>query len=752
MPRTQGLKPEGHVTQPVLIATKLHPPDVREQTIPRAELAERLNVGPGQRLTLVACPAGFGKTTLAAAWRESEAARKPIAWLTLDEGDKDPAVLWSYVIEALCRVRPSLGEAISPEITSAAPITEVVLPRLVNELVAQGEIALVLDDFHRLSAGPACDSVAWFIEHVPSTVQLVILTRTEPPLRLPALRARGELLELRADDLRFTQSDAREFLNGHLSLDLSVEDIDSLVARTEGWPAGIYLAALSLGKAAQADRSARVGSFGASSRHVVDYLTAEVLEAHDSPTQSLIIRTSILERLCGPLCDAVMETKGSAAMLDALSRSNLFLLQLDDESDWYRFHHLFAQLLRVELQRRDPDLIPALHRRAYEWHRKHGSTEEAMRHAMAAGAFQEAADLVATVYARYGNAGRYLTVLNWLEAFPEEVFRDDPRLRLAEGWVLAVSGRPDDAAAAVAIDLSAPVVDHGPLPDGFPSFEASLMTLEAIFLAPTRGDVGSQLEVARRAAELVPPGTVWRSAVCWAVGWGLYFRGRFDEADRWFEESVVEGHAAKQWIPADSSLAYRSFIAGVLGRVSDQHELAEQAGRALREHRLEGVDGVVLLALGLSLAARGRETEGPAVVEQGVERIRGIGQPLHLAHALLHQADLLRALGQNENATAVAGEARSIISGCKDPGMLRDRLRSFGLSPSVRSMRRDGELTDRELTVLRLLGGSLSERDIARDLYLSHNTVHSHTRTIYRKLAVSSRADAVARARELGLL
>jgi len=725
---------------------------VREHTVPRAQLAERLSEESGRRLTLVACPAGYGKTTLLAAWRESEVARKPIAWLSLDEGDDDPTVLWSYVIEALCRACPSLRDAISPEVTSAASITEVVLPRLVNELVEQGEIALVLDDFHRLSVGPACATVAWFVEHAPSTVQLVILTRTEPPLRLPALRARGELLELRADDLRFTQRDALEFLNGRLDLDLSVEDVASLVARTHGWPAGIYLAALSLGKAAEADRSARIRSFGASSQHVIDYLTAEVLETHDPLTQSLMVRTSILERLSGPLCDAVMETQGSAVMLDALSRSNLFLVQLDDESDWYRFHHLFAQLLRVELQRRDPDLIPALHRRAYEWHREHGSTEEAIHHAMAAGAFAEAADLVANVYARYGNAAKYVTVLNWLEAFPDEVFRDDPRLRLVEGWMLAVSGRPDDAAAAVVPDEPSHWVDDGPLPDGFPSLEASLTTLRAIFLEPAKGDVGAQLALARRAAELVSPGTVWRSAVCWAVGWGLYFHGRFDEADRWFEESAVAGSAAKQWIAADSSLAYRSLIAGVLGRVSDQQELAEQAERAMREHRIEGMDGVALVALGLSLAARDRLPEALTVVENGVEFIRRTRQRIHLAHALLHLAGVLRALGQSESAIAVAGEARSIIVGCKDAGILNDRLRAFGLSPSVGSSRRDGGLTDRELIVLSLLSGQFSERKIARDLYLSHNTVHSHTRTIYRKLAVSSRAEAVARGRELGLL
>jgi len=752
MPRTQGLRPGGHVTQPVLIATKLHPPDVREQTIPRALLSERLSEGSRRRLTLVACPAGYGKTTLVAAWRESEAARRPIAWLTLDEGDNDPAVLWSYVIEALCRACPSLRESISPEITSTAPITEVALPRLVNELVAQGEIALVLDDFHRLSVGPAVDSVAWFIEHLPSTVQLVILTRTEPPLRLPALRAHGELLELRADDLRFTQREAGEFMNAHLNLDLSAEDIGSLVERTDGWPAGMYLAALSLARAAEADRGARVRSFGASNRHVVDYLTAEVLEAHDSLTQSLMVSTSILERLSGPLCDAVTETKGAAARLDALSRSNLFLVQLDDESDWYRFHHLFAQLLRVELQRRDPDSIPALHRRAYEWHREHGSTDEAIHHALKAGAVAEAADQVVAAWAPYGNDGKHFTVLRWLRGFPDGFMVDDPRLRAIEAWVLALCGQPAEAGAAITAIEKSDQLGEGPLPDGFPSVEASLTTLQAIFIEPARGDVAFQLKLALRAAELVAPGTTWRSAVCWAVGWGLYFQGRYDEADRWFEESVVEGSAAKQWIAAGGSLAYRSLIAGLLGRHGDQHRLADQAARLVREHRLEHVDGEAPLALAASLMARDRPEDALSVAGQAVDCLRRSGQQLGLVDALLQHAMVLHALGDEAGARSLLGEARSIVDVCKDPGVMGLRLRAVGFSPSVRSSRRDGELTDRELIVLRLLGGSLSERDIARDLYLSHNTVHSHTRSIYRKLAVSSRADAVARARELGLL
>lgn len=735
-----------------LIATKLRPPAVRDETIPRDRLLRQLRISPNLKLVLIACPAGFGKTTLLAAWREIEAASRPVAWLTLDEGDRDPTVLWSYAIEALRAVCPAISLAISPQTVGAAPITEVLLPRLVNELDRQGEVALIFDDYHRLGSGPASDSVAWFVEHAPSSFQLVLATRTEPHLHLPVLRARGELIELRAGDLRFTDEEARAFLNDRLSLGLSAEDVRNLVARTDGWPAGAYLAALSLGNVAEPERSARVSAFGASSRHVVDYLVAEVLEAHALQMQRFMSRTSILERLSGPLCDAVLHETDSAAVLDELALTNLFLTHLDDQSGYYRFHHLFAQLLRVQLERREPDLIPTLHRRAYEWHRKNGSIDEAIHHAMAAGAFAEAADLVAGAYVQYGNEAKHFTVLSWLRDLPDEVLRADPRLSLAEGWILAVCGRPEDAAAAIVTDDQSSRLAPAPLLDGFPSIEANRTTLEAIFIQPARGDVGCQVRLALRAAELVAPGTVWRSAVCWAVGWGLYFDGRFGEADRWFKESVSEGFAAQQWIATGSSLAYRSLIAGVLGRPAEQHRFADQAEEFVREHRLEDVDGEAPLALGLSFAARDRFPETLSFVEHGVDCIRRSGQRLRLAHALLHEASVLRALGLHERATSDIAESGSIIDSCRDPGIMRERLRALGVASRALAPLGEGELTNRELTVLRLLSGQLSERDIGRELFLSRNTIHSHTTSIYRKLDVSSRTDALARARELDLL
>ena len=733
--------------QPILVGTKLHPPPVREETIPRERLLEGLRNGSDRRLTLVACPAGFGKTTLLAAWREAEAARKPVAWLTLDEGDNDPVVLWTHAIDALRRASPAVARS-APADTVVAPVVDVVLPRLVNELDGQGEITLILDDFHRLSSVPARASVRWFIDHAPPGFQLVLASRTEPDLPVAALRAHGELLELRAVDLRFTCEEADAFLNGRLGLGLTPEDLDCLVERTGGWPAGLYLAALSL--QGTADRHAFVRRFGASSRHVIDFLETEVLHAHDPPMQALMLRTSVLERMSGPLCDAVMEQQGSAAMLDALSRTNLFLVRLDDEGEWYRFHRVFAQLLRVELERCEPGLAPALHRRAYAWHRDHGTTGEAIRHAIEAGAYAEGAELIQGPWISYANTYRYDTVLAWLRRLPDEILSGNVHLLLVQAWVLSLSARREEAALAIAAAERLGDLSAGPLPDGFSSAEASLTMLRACF---PWGDVGAQLENGRRAAGLEGPGSSWRPLACWAVGTGLYFRGEPDEADRWFAESAALAPASAQWLAGESSLVYRSLIAGERGRLDEQRVLAEAAAEFVREHGTEKVIGGAPLALGISLAARGRPGEALPLIERGVALARTFGQPIQLANALLSQAPALRALGEHQRAADAIAEARSVLESCPDPGILAGRLAALDRPPQARCVRSaDQELTQQELRVLKLLNSDLSEQDIGRELYVSHNTVHSHVRAIYRKLTVSSRADALQRGRQLGLL
>jgi len=733
---------------PMLIATKVRPPVIRDQVVPRERLLQRLRAGSDLALTLVICPAGFGKTTLLAAWSQAETARKPVAWLTLDEGDNDPVVLWSYVVEALRQVCPAVSlppapHPAAPQRAEAAAFTDVVLPRLVSELNDSGDVVLVLDDFHRLS-GAALDSMAAFIERAPSSLQLVVSTRVEPVLPLASLRAHGELIELRAGDLRFTPGETDEFLNGCLGLGLGRQDVEALLNRTEGWPAGLYLAALAM-RREPADHHDFVTRFATSlNRYVTDFLMAEVLEAHDPAMQALMLHSSVLGRLCGPLCDAVLEQQNSAEMLDELSRTNLFLVPLGDQVGWYRFHPLFAQLLRTELGRRQPGVVPALHRRAYSWHRDHGTTQEAIHHAIEAGEYAAAAVLIKATWVKYPHS----TVLAWLGRFPAEILGGDVRLLLVQAWALSRAARREEAARAIAAAERLGESATGPLPDGFSSVEASLTTLRAVF---PWGDAGAQLEYGGLAAKLEGPESPWRPVACWAVGMGLYLHGEFGAADRWFAESAMLAPVSDRWLAAGSSLACRSLIAGEQGRPDDQRLLAETAVALMGEHGVEETCGEGWLALGASLAARGQIEEALPPIERATTVLRSAGQPAGLAMALLRQVPVLRILGARESAEAAIAEASSVIASCPDPGILAGQLTAAKRSPRP-GARPGQDLTEQERRVLSLLKSGLRQREIARELYVSRNTVHSHVQAIYRKLAVSTRADALERTRELGLL
>jgi LuxR family maltose regulon positive regulatory protein len=714
--------------------------------LPRGRLLERLRPKPGVKLTVLAAPAGCGKTTLLGMWRDIEARRRAVAWVTLDEGDNDPVVLWSHVLEALRRVCPGIGELDVSELDGTPRSADGIVRQLVNELAEQGDATLILDDFHHLSSGPARDGIAWLIDHAPSTFQVVLASRSEPALPLGALRAHGELLELRADELGFRPDEADAFLNGRLELRLAREDVDRLVTRTEGWPAGLYLAALSLHGVQ--DRHAFVSTFGGKSRHLVDFLVDEVLDAHTPAQQALMLRSSVLDRLSGPLCDAVLEQEDTAEMLVALSRTNLFLVPLDDHDEWYRFHHLFAQLLRVELEHREPGLAQELHRRAHAWYREHGMVEEALKNALEAGAFPEARELLASIWLPAEGSGRHAMVLGWLERFPPEVAREDPQLLLMKAWVFSLWGRRKEAAAAMAALEHLRWPDGVALPDGSPSLEASLATVRAAF---PWDDAAAGFENALRAADLQPLDSPLRAAVVWALGLGCYNLGDLDGADRWFGEAADVGAKSERWLITASALAYRSFLAADRGQRDEQRRLAEQAFVVAREHGVDELRGEVHVAVGVSLGSGGEPNKALRSLAHGFKVLRSVGSPLDLAHALMRAAPVLRPINQREAAAAI-DEARAIVESCRDPGALEERLAALTPAPGPRRRVQAAALSARELAVLRMLRGTLSEREIGRELYLSHNTIHSHTRSIYRKLGASSRAEAIRLASASGIL
>jgi LuxR family maltose regulon positive regulatory protein len=735
---------------PIIVRTRLQAPAHAADVVMRSRLLAQLEAGTGRRLTLVSAPAGFGKSTLLSGWREASQDRR-VAWLSIDAADDDPAVLWAHVIESLRDSIPGFGgRARSVHGPAGADLYEVVLPALVNELGATGPCAVVLDDFHRISSESSRRSVLWLVEHAPSTLQLVVSTRADPAFPLGALRAHGELVEIRAADLRFTADEAQALLNDKLGMGLESDDVAVLVERTEGWAAGLYLAALTLRGAD--NRHALVRSFSGSSSHVVDFLSTEVLSSHDPGMQAFMMQSSVLERLSGPLCDAVLGRQGSATVLEALARSNMFLVPLDDRREWYRFHQLFAQLLRVELERRWPGRAAILHARAADWHLEAGSDEGAIEHYVAAGRFERAAAVIAAGWSRYLEAPGPESVLAWLRRLPNELLASDQRMLLARAWALSELDLHDEAVDAIVRAAMADDSNGAPLPDGLSSTESSLLMLRATY---PRGDVGAALTAARNAVELENAGAPWRPAACWVLGLQLYRSDRLQEANRWLREAAARAPGTGHQLSGCRALAMLSLIAGREGRPQEQRWLAERAQDLAQDWSGADQVGEALCALAASLAARGSYPEALPLFDRAAEVVGRRGEDLMTAEVLLQFAEAAVRAGDRARAQLLVTGAADLLGACRDPAALgrrADALASSLRGGSARSGQNGEKLSHRERVVLRLLAGDLPEREIGRELYLSFNTIHSHTKAIYRKLGVSSRKDALGRARVLGIL
>jgi LuxR family maltose regulon positive regulatory protein len=412
--------------------------------VPRPRLGKLLTEGMSRKLTLISAPAGFGKTTLLSEWRMMHLGNEyPLAWISLEEADNDTMRFLSYLIAALQSVESNIGEVALLSLRSPRPSpVGSVLTSLTNEIAATpSDFVLVFDDYHVIESQVIHDAVTFLLEHLPPQMHLVIASRTEPPLPLSRLRAGGQIIELRAADLRFTSQEAAAFLSDAMGLDLSDEDVAALVTRTEGWIVGLQLAALSMQRGE--DIAGIIRTFTGDDRYVIDYLVEEVLRLQPERTRTYLLQTSILERLSGPLCDATTGYEDGQQMLEGLDQANLFLIPLDNRRRWYRYHHLFADMLRHCLRLTQPQRVAELHRRAAEWHENHGFVEDAIRHALAAGDTEWAARLVeqntATVVMRSEGA----KLMRWLEALPEELVRSRPRLSVAYAIAALFGGRLD---------------------------------------------------------------------------------------------------------------------------------------------------------------------------------------------------------------------------------------------------------------------------------------------------------------------
>jgi LuxR family transcriptional regulator, maltose regulon positive regulatory protein len=426
-----------------VVGTKLRVPSPRSEQVLRRRLLEMLEAGRGCKVTLVSAPAGYGKTILLSQWLTSEETNGAFAWVSLDEQDNDPIRLWRHIVESLGQGVP--GEGFRTAVLAAlnvagARVVDTVLPKLVNELGEMPQkVSLVLDDYQFATDDGCRESMEFFVEHLPENVHLVLATRSDPPLHLGRLRARGELAEIRTEELAFTEEEAAFLLNDRLNLQVGADDLRVLLDRTEGWPAGIYLAVLSMG--GKEDVHDFIQSFGGSNRYILDLLGEEVLAGLPVAEREFMLKTSVLGEMAGSLCDEVVGGEGSGALLDELARSNLFVVALDENGGWYRYHHLFSDLLLYELKGSRPDLLPVLHGRASAWFEEKGRFEDAIRHAVAASDYERAGMLIARHWFRYAVTGQLASLERWLEALPEHLRGRDAPLVLVKAWMCAIYGR-----------------------------------------------------------------------------------------------------------------------------------------------------------------------------------------------------------------------------------------------------------------------------------------------------------------------
>jgi LuxR family maltose regulon positive regulatory protein len=586
-----------------ILTTKLYIPPLRPNVVLRPRLIARLNEGLHRRLTLLSAPAGFGKTTLASAWIAS--CGRPAAWLSVDDADNDATRFLTYLVAALQTIAPTIGAGVVASLQAPQPPPiDALLPMLLNQIAALPQPALlVLDDYHLLQARPIDQALALLVERLPPQLHLVIATREDPPLPLARLRARGQLTELRAADLRFTSTEVGAFLTEVMDLSLAEEDIAALEARTEGWIAGLQLAALSM--QGHQDSAGFIRAFAGDHRYILDYLVEEVLQRQPEHIRSFLLQTSILDRLHGPLCDAVSGQAGGSAQLEVLHRGNFFVVPLDDTRQWYRYHHLFAEVLRAHLLAEQPDLVSTLHQRASAWYEQHGSAADAIRHALAAQDFGRAGDLIERAVPETRRRRQEAMLLGWLKALPDELVQSRPvlsvhyagtllqsgeltgveaRLRDAERWLETTATMPMRPLALAAEMMVADESEFRRLPGWIAMYRAA----QALAL----GHLDKTVTYAQQVLDLVPEDDYFRRGAA----------------------AAMLGLAA--WTSGDLEVAYRSYADG-MASLQQAGNIADAIGGAITLADIRIVQGRLREAMriyerGLQLAT-----------EQGEPRLRG---------------------------------------------------------------------------------------------------------------------------------
>jgi LuxR family maltose regulon positive regulatory protein len=650
-----------------LLATKLYIPALRPRRVPRPRLTARLEAGTAGPLTLLSAPAGFGKSTLLSEWIHS--CGRPVAWVSLDEGDNDPVRFLDYAVAALRTLHAGLGEdALTLLRHARSPTTEElepILTSLLNEIDAAAEdLVIVLDDYHAIDGAGVHRTVQFLLDRLPPRLHLVIATRVDPPLHLSRLRARGQLAELRARDLRFTSQEAADFLNQAMGLALSTADVEALEERTEGWAVGLQMAALSL--AGRRDVGGFIEQFTGSHRFVLDYLTDEVLSRQPEAVRDFLLRTSILTRLSAPLCDALLEKPDGQAILETLDAANLFLIPLDDTRTWYRYHHLFGTLLRHQLERREgKGGVAALHERAGEWYAANGWPEDALEHALAAGALDRATELIsrhALPRLMRADAG---TVIRWLRSLPVEWLDRRPALRLTYAWALVSQFELRGAEEQLRAAERALVADPGL------ALDLDVEILRGL-LTRTANRPREAIELYQRALQRLPEdGHFLRGLLFLELAMAFLMIDELPAAEGALEAARVANAQAgntfgiliSEWNLAEIRIAQ--------GRLHEALALARQSLRLAEEGGPKAPGAA--MAHGVMAAIRREWNDLPAAVELA-GRSWELGQQGQIASGLLvgsfAMASALHSLGDFPGALAALDRAEEILSRAGQPSFL----------------------------------------------------------------------------------
>ena len=734
-----------------LVASKLHRPLIRPGTVRRSSLVERLaRCGPCPVVSVVA-PAGYGKTTLLSQWAECNG--QAFAWVSVDEGDNDPKVLLSYVTEALDAVEP-IDERVFDAL--ASPVSSVpgsVVPRLGSAFSSMtSPVVLVLDDVHVLRNSECRTALSVLADHVPGGSQLAFAGRAQPPLRIARLRAEGKILEIGPDDLSLTRDEASSLLR-NAGLALAEEDMAELHERTEGWPAGLYLAALYLREGGPLASAAF--SFGGDDRLVSDYMESEFLSRTSPQQRAFLTRTAVLERMCGPLCEAVLEAAGSAAVLADLAGANMLLVPLDRRGEWYRYHHLFRDMLLAELHRLEPGLMPVLRRRAADWYVRNGWPEEALEYSMAAGDVDGAARLVGQLGVPAYRQGRVTTIqrwFGWLEDRGE--IEGHPMVAVLASLFSALTGRPVDA------ERWADAVDRwqyaDPARPADPSTEAWAALLRA-FLC--RGGAGRMRADADEAVRRFAAGSFLTPAPALLLGIARVLGGDLDGGDMSLEDAVSVGEEAGAPDDLAVALCERSLVAMARSQWDRAEALAGQARAVLRRAGIEESFATPLICAVQARTALHRGDVPAArrdlVSAQHLRPLLTYALPYFAVQARIELARVHLALADPAGARTLMREVDDLLKRRPGLGTLVGEARALRAQLSKdrgSSVPGASALTAAELRLLPLLSTHLSFPEIAEDMFLSRYTIKSEAMSIYRKLGASSRSQAVARSRELGLL